>query len=223
MADASPPGTPPADAPGDPGDAGSAATAAPGTAPRKPRKIFLLVGVVLAVGLGIGLFTGVGTSQSTSGKPYQGGPAPTFTASNVGPSGGGAVAFPLRGADAGRPVVLLFFGAWCPSCHQELPPLARAVKAQDEAGGKLSTVKVIGVDDLDAASSARSFIAASGVTFPVAYDPNTDITQQKYGFDGDPYAVFIKGDGTIDKIVQGAVLTPSSFTANERALIPSGT
>jgi thiol-disulfide isomerase/thioredoxin len=218
MADASPPGTPPPAASTPPGPG-----AGIGVARRKPRKIFLLIGIVLAVGLGVGLFTGIGTSQTTSGKPYQGGPAPVFTASNVGPSGGRAVAFPLGGPDVGRPVVLLFFGAWCPSCHQELPPLARAVKAQDEAGGKLSTVKVMGVDDLDSVSSAKSFVASSGVTFPVAYDPNTDITQQKYGFDGDPYAVFIRGDGTIDKIVQGAVLTPASLTADERALIPSGT
>lgn len=230
MVDAGPPGTPGTSntphAPGPSGPAGpvgpQATPAGSGPARRKPRKIFLLIGVVLAVGLGIGLFTGVGTSQSTSGKPYQGGQAPAFTASNVGPTGGREVSFPLSGADAGRPVVLLFFGAWCPSCHQELPPLARAVKAQNDAGGRLSTVKVIGVDDLDSPSSARSFIEQSGVTFPVAYDPNTDITQQKYGFDGDPYAVFIKGDGTIDRIVRGAVLTPASLTADERALTPSG-
>ncbi|HVT41858.1 MAG TPA: TlpA disulfide reductase family protein [Acidimicrobiales bacterium] len=215
---------------GSTGDAGSSSVppsdspsdgAAPGER-RKPRKIFLLVGVVIAVALGIGLFTGIGTSTSTSGKPYAGGPAPTFTATNVGPTGGSHVTFPLNGTDVGRPVVLLFFGAWCPSCHQELPPLARAVKAQSAAGGKLAAVKVIGVDDLDSPSSARSFIASAGVTFPVAYDPNTDITQQKYGFDGDPYAVFIKSDGTIAKIVEGAVLTPSSLAADERALIPSG-
>jgi hypothetical protein len=33
--------------------------------------------------------------------------------------------------------------------------------------------------------------------------------------------VFVNGDGTIKKIVAGAQLTPSSFTADERALIPS--
>lgn len=230
MADASRPDTPASSgqaAGAVPPESGTAAGAGAGTgkpsAGRKPRKVFLVVGIVLAVGLGIGLFTGVGTSQSTSGKPYAGGPAPAFNATNVGPTGGKEVSFPLAGTEVGRPVVLLFFGAWCPSCHQELPPLARAVKAQDDAGGKLSSIKVIGVDDLDSPSSAQSFIRQAGVSFPVAYDPNTDITQQKYGFDGNPYAVFIRGDGTIDKIVQGAVLTPSSLVANERALIPNGT
>jgi thiol-disulfide isomerase/thioredoxin len=223
MSDASPPDGPAGSAPGPvPPDSATTGSAA-GAPGRKPRKVFLLVGIVLAVILGVGLFTSVGTSQSTSGKPYAGGTAPTFSVSNIGPVGPHAVSYPLQGGESGRPVVLLFFGAWCPSCHEELPPLARAVKAQNAAGGKLAEVQVIGVDDLDAASSARSFIQAAGVTFPVAYDPNTVITQQTYGFNGDPYAVFIKGDGTIDKIVQGAVLTPSSFAADERALIPSGT
>jgi peroxiredoxin len=205
-------------APPDPPQAG-----APSAGPRKPRKIFLLVGVVLAAALGIGLFTGIGTNQNTSGSPHAGGTAPTFTASNVGPAGGSKVSYPLAGADGGRPVVLLFFGAWCSECHQELPPLARAVTEQQAAGGTLSRVQVLGVDDLDSPSSARTFIHDAGVTFPVAYDPNTVITQQDYGFNGDPFAVFIDGDGTINKIVSGAVLTPSSLKADERALTPSGT
>ena len=41
--------------------------------PRKPRKIFLVVGIVVAVALGIGLFTGLGTSPSSSGAPHEGG------------------------------------------------------------------------------------------------------------------------------------------------------
>ena len=64
---------------------------------------------------------------------------------------------------------------------------------------------------------------SAGVTFPVASDPQADITSGSFYFDGDPYAVFVKGDGTISKIVRGAVLTPSSLAADERALIPSGT
>jgi hypothetical protein len=70
---------------------------------------------------------------------------------------------------------------------------------------------------------AKSFIHSAGVTFPVAYDPNVDITSGLFYFTGDPYAVFVRGDGTIAKIVRGDVLTPSSLTADERALIPSGT
>jgi peroxiredoxin len=199
----------------------------PGPAPRKPRKIFLLVGVVLAVALGVGLFTSVGTSQSPSssggGVPQAGDPVPAFTATNIGRGGPGQVAVPGDGGGHGTAAVLLFFGAWCPSCHQELPPLAAAARAQAATGGPLSKIRVIGVDSEDTPGSARSFIASSGVTFPVAYDPNLDITSGLFSFTGDPYAVFVKGDGTIAKVVAGDGLTPASFTADERALIPSGT
>jgi hypothetical protein len=81
----------------------------------------------------------------------------------------------------------------------------------------------VGVDDLDSSSSAQAFIKATGVTFPVAYDPDASLTSGTFYFDGDPFAVFVNGDGTIARIVRGDVLTPSSFTADERALIPSGT
>jgi len=133
------------------------------------------------------------------------------------------VAVSVDGTGAGRPTVLLFFGNWCASCHQELPPLAAAVRQQDQAAGALSKIRVVGVDSEDTTSNAKSFIKSSGVTFPVAYDPNVTITEGTFDFHGDPYTVFVKGDGTISQVVAGAVLTPSSFTADERALIPSGT
>ncbi len=207
----------------DPRPAAAAAAADILRPPRKPRKLFLLVGVVLAVVLGIFLFTGLGTSQGTTGAPQEGGAVPKFERQNVGPTGGRQVAVPAEGGSHGTPAVLLFFGNWCPSCHQELPPLAAAVRAQDKAGGALSRVRVIGVDSEDSVSSAKSFIQSAGVSFPVAYDPDVTVTSGLFYFDGDPYAVFVRGDGTIAKIVRGAGLTPSSFTADERELIPSGT
>jgi peroxiredoxin len=81
---------------------------------------------------------------------------------------------------------------------------------------------VIGVDSEDSPSSAKAFIKSSGVTFPVAYDPNVQITSGAFYFDGDPYAVFVRANGTIDRIVRGATLTPASLVADERKLIPSG-
>jgi peroxiredoxin len=215
MTDASPPE--PSAAPAPPSGA------APGPAPRKPRKIFLLVGVVLAVVLGIFLFTGLGTSQNTSGAPHEGGQVPSFTASNIGPVGPSEVSVPADGGGNGNPAVLMFFGAWCTSCKQELPPLTAAIRRQDEAGGSLARVRVIGVDSFDGTSAAKSFMTTEGVRFPVASDPQAEITSGLFYFKGDPYTVFVRADGTISKIVIGAQLNASTFTADERALIPSGT
>jgi cytochrome c biogenesis protein CcmG/thiol:disulfide interchange protein DsbE len=193
---------------------------------RKPRKVFLVVGVVLAVIIGIFLFTGLGTSngsgtsQLSGSAPSAGDPVPAFTSQNIGPVGGPSVSVGPR--RIGQPTVLLFFGDWCPSCHQELPPLAAAVRSQESAGGALAGVRVVGVDSEDTMGNAKSFIQRSGVSFPVAYDPNVNITSGLFYFTGDPYAVFVRADGTIDRIVRGDVLTPASLTADERALIPSG-
>jgi peroxiredoxin len=189
---------------------------------RPPRKRFILIGVGigLLIILIIGVTTSIGTSPSTTSAPQQGGPVPSFTASNVGPSGAADVSVPADGGGNGTPAVLLFFGAWCSSCAQELPPLAAAVRAQDKAGGALAKVRVIGVDSFDKTSTAKSFIHKEGLTFPVAYDPAASITSGLFFFRGDPYTVFVNANGTIDRIVAGAQLTPSSFTADERALLP---
>jgi len=188
--------------------------------PRKPRKIFLLVGLVLAAALGIGLFTSVGTNANSSGAPHAGGPLPSFSGVNL--NGTGRVAVPANGVGNGHAGVVLFFGNWCPSCHTELPALAAAVRRQQAGGTPLARVRVIGVDSEDTTADATSFIKASGVTFPVAYDPNLLITSGAFYFRGDPYAVFVRSDGTIDRIVSGP-LTAATFTADEKALIPSGT
>ena len=55
----------------------------------------------------------------------------------------------------------------------------------------------------------------------MASDPQAGITSGSFFFDGDPYTVFVRGDGTISKIVAGAQLTPATFTQDERALLPT--
>jgi peroxiredoxin len=220
MTDAGPPDPSGPPAPG--AGSGAEADSAPAPSPRKPRKLFLLIGTVVAVALGIGLFTSIGSGPSAGGA-REGSPVPAFTRQNIGPVGTRQVSVPADGDADATPTVLLFFGNWCTACHQELPPLAAAVRAQDKAGSALSKIHVVGVDDLDSSSSAKAFIKSTGVTFPVAYDPDASVTSGTFYFDGDPFAVFVKSDGTIDRIVRGDVLTPSAFTADERALIPSGT
>jgi thiol-disulfide isomerase/thioredoxin len=177
-----------------------------------------VVGLVAAVALGIGLFTSVGTNAS-SGPPHRGGRVPSFTAARL--NGSGTLQVPGDGGSAGTPAVLLFFGSWCPSCHGELPPLAAAVRRQDEAGGALAKVRVIGVDSEDTKSVGEAFIRSSGVGFAVVRDPELAITSGDFYFNGDPDAVFVTGNGTISAIVPGA-LSVAKLTAEEKKLIPSG-
>ena len=184
---------------------------------RKPRKVFLLVGLVVATALGVGLFTSAGTRKNT-GAPHQGGPVPSFSAPRL--NGSGTVRVPADGGGGGPPAVLLFFGNWCASCHAELPPLAAAVRHQETAGGTLANVRVIGVDSEDSQKAGETFVKSSGVGFPVARDPHIAITSGDFYFDGDPYAVFVKGDGSISAIVPGPI-SVAKFTTEEEKLIPS--
>jgi cytochrome c biogenesis protein CcmG, thiol:disulfide interchange protein DsbE len=196
------------------GDGTVATPSDPSSLPRRPRRIFLLVGLVAAVVLGIVLFT-VATPGS-AGSVHVGGPAPTFSLPAV--SGTGHVGTPADGGGNGRPAVLLFFGNWCSICHTDVPPLAAAVRTAQAAHGSLSKIAVIGVDSYDSRTAARSFASSSGVSFPVALDSVARVTNGLYDFTGDPEAVFIEGNGTISAIKFGP-LSAARFVALERELV----
>jgi len=92
-------------------------------------------------------------------------------------------------------------------------PIAAAFRSQPAA----SRVEVIGVDGMDPTGAALRFVHQSGVTFPVGADPDYRVTEGLYAFVGDPDAVFVDGNGTIVRIVHGAI-TASQLRRWERAL-----
>jgi thiol-disulfide isomerase/thioredoxin len=184
----------------------------------RPRRAFIFLGVLLAAVLGVGLFTHIGQNTKTS-APSVGKAVPTFTATRL--NGSGSVQVSGGGSSNGDPTVILFFGKWCQLCHTELPPLAAEIHQQDRPGGKLAGINFVGVDSEDTQPNAKAFIKSTGVTFPVGYDPNLDITSGDFYFVGDPYAVFVNGDGVITRI-HGSTMTPAQLVAWATALTPSG-
>jgi len=109
-------------------------------------------------------------------------------------------------------------GDWCSVCHSEIPPLAAKIKALRSGHGSLARLAVIGVDSEDTLSDARSFVTSSGVTFPVGDDSTAHVMNGVYGFQGDPYAVFIEGSGRIMAIHPGP-LSPARFVTLARQLL----
>lgn len=194
------------------------------TVRHKPRKSFILLGSVLAIALAIGLFTSFGI-KSKSVIPQVGGQVPTFSLPRINGTGTGTtgsgsetVGIPEDGGANSKPVILLFFGNWCTICHSELPPLAAAIHKQQKSKSPFSNLNVIGIDSLDLPTVARSFIASSGVTFPVGLDSQAGVTNGIFYFTGDPYAVFVRGDGTIMAIERGP-MSPSKFISLEHQLL----
>lgn len=174
----------------------------------RPRLIFLVVGVVLAAGLGVGLFTSFGTPHQ--GVPAVGTAAPSFTLSVLG--GRGTVGTPADGGGGGKPVVLVFFASWCVPCQTEIPAIAATFRNQTTK----TRVQVIGVDGEDPVKQALRFVHSSGVTFPIVADSDYQVTEGLYYFQGDPDAVFINGNGIIAHIVRGPITSAELVTWEHR-------
>jgi thiol-disulfide isomerase/thioredoxin len=67
---------------------------------------------------------------------------------------------------AGKPLIVNFFASWCTVCKQETPMLARFYRTER------GSVPLVGMDENDTTGNALSFARASGVTYPLAWDPN---------------------------------------------------
>ncbi|MDQ3756882.1 MAG: TlpA family protein disulfide reductase [Actinomycetota bacterium] len=94
----------------------------------------------------------------------------------------------------GEPAVLNFLASWCGPCREELPELQRISR----------DVAVIGVDVADNRGKAVELLEATGVGFPVGYDPQREVAGA-YRVNGMPTTVFIAADGTEVGRVQGPV------------------
>jgi len=95
----------------------------------------------------------------------------------------------LLGQLEGTPVVVNFWGSWCPPCREEMP---RFVAAHDEFGDR---VQFLGVDILDSRDDADAFMEEFGMTFPSVFDV-PDAIKTSLGLYGQPVTVFFRADGS---------------------------
>ena len=158
--------------------------------PARRRALSIAAGVVLGAVLWLALTLTGGPG------PHQ---APAFSLPRLG--GGPAVAYPVRGAEARRPVVLVFFASWCTPCRAELPAVARVADQVRGAGGH---VLFLGVDGNDDPASGLSFARHSGVSFAVGADRDSSLAP-KFSLVGYPGTVFIDASGNVAGSVRGPV------------------
>lgn len=105
----------------------------------------------------------------------------------------------------GKAVLLNFWATWCGPCVAELPAFTRLEEAY---GDKIALLAVNCGED---GKTVRRFLETNGYTFPVALDPEGEISAL-YPTDGIPYTLIISPDGKVSSIKLGAGDADSMFT-----------
>jgi peroxiredoxin len=100
----------------------------------------------------------------------------------------------------GRPVVMSFWGTWCPPCREEFPVLAEQFRKHHGAG-----LEVVGVNQGDQelrTSDVQHFVDELSIPFTVVIDPRGR-SRRAYRLIGLPTTVFVDTGGVIRRVVSG--------------------
>ena len=94
-------------------------------------------------------------------------------------------------------VLLNFWGTWCEPCEREFPAMERQYEVFKEQG-----VEMIALNYAQTDFEVTKYVANMGMTFPVAIDKTKSVFTA-YNIGPLPTSIFIKPDGTIDRIEKG--------------------
>lgn len=170
-----------------------------GPARRAPRLALVAV-PVMAAALAGGLVLGLGGTGGAA-APVR---LAAFSLPGVGPSGAqpaAPVTYPLTGAAAGRPVVLVFFASWCIECRADLPVVARVAAAEARAGNR---AVFLAIDGNDAPARGWAFAHQRGVRFPIADDEREQVANQ-LRLTGLPSTAVVDAQGQVVRRFTGLV------------------
>jgi thiol-disulfide isomerase/thioredoxin len=102
----------------------------------------------------------------------------------------------------GHPVVVSFWGTWCPPCRSEFPELVRAHREHAPAG--LHVLGVNGRDQEVSTEHVQRFVDEFAVPFQVALD-RRGRSRRAYRLVGLPTTVFIDSGGVVRRIHIGPI------------------
>lgn len=181
---------------------------------RRPRRLARGIGILVVAGLTGLLVYGLTTEPASVSldealRRGESLPAPGFDLAAL----DGRVSGPLAGrwrratADGqvrldelrGTPVALNFWASWCDPCRAEIAILQRHWEDAQTRG-----VLVLGMNQQDAQTDARAFLAKHDVTFPSVRDPGKD-TARAWGVTGTPETFFVSAAGDVVAHVIGVI------------------
>jgi peroxiredoxin len=163
-------------------------------APKKSQNNWLYLNFALAAVLilaGVALLFWAGQSEVRGQMPTprpsikQGQPAPNFTLTSL-------EGQTVNLSDyAGQVVMVNMWATWCPPCKAEMPDIHQYYQAHQADG-----FVVLAVNSQEDASTVKTFIDATGFTFPVLVDLGGTV-MNLYNVRGLPTSVIVDRDGTI--------------------------
>jgi len=167
---------------------------------RKRTMYVILIAAVLAIGV-IVTMTVFPREQSqqqsaTRSSPLIGKQAPDFTLPTL--DGKEVSLSQFRG----QPVLINFWATWCIPCRDEMPELVRAYEAHKSEG---FVVLGLNLTYSDSVPGVQAFASEFNITFPVLLDQEAVVAGKVYQIPGLPTSVFIKRDGTIERIQVGVM------------------
>lgn len=158
-------------------------TATPSRLSAKP---WTWVVVAVALAAAVAVFIATASSEPTAEGPS----APDLELAEF---DGGTV----RLADfQGKPLVVNFWASWCVPCLAELPGFVRIHQANKNA------VAFLGINLADDPGSAEAVREQTGITYPLARDPDGSAFEAFGGF-GMPTTVFVSPQGTVIELYTG--------------------